>query len=78
MALADAIAMQVKKPGTKCQVGVAVVAMTADDVATLNSHLASKTPSAAIWRALLAEGHDSVGKGAVERHRAGECACGSR
>lgn len=78
MALADAIAAQVKKPGTKCQVGRAIATLTPEDLAALDAALASKTPSSAIWRALKDEGHDYIGKGAVERHRAGECACGSR
>ena len=79
MALADAIAEQVKKPGSKCAIGKAIATMPIEDIEALMAAFASPLiASAAIWRALKAEGHVYVGRDAVERHRAEDCACGAR
>jgi hypothetical protein len=73
--LADALeAVKVGK-GPQCSVGRLLPTLDKADRATLDAWLANQLPPhTAVERALRAEGHD-IARGAIARHRRGECAC---
>ena len=78
MALADALADATRKPGPTCTFGRVIATLNDDDRAALAHYDAlPDTTAAMIVRALAAEGH-RVNRGPVERHRRGDCACGTR
>lgn len=67
------------RKGPLCGMSVIESRLDADDLAALREYLEDRdnVTTAAIHRALLTGGH-RVGKNTLERHRRGECACGSR
>ena len=78
MALADALAEATRKPGPTCTFGRLIATLNDDDQAALAAYLARPDTSAAmIVRALAAEQH-RINRAPVERHRRGDCACGTR
>lgn len=76
MTLADALQHQREqgvRKGPDCRVCVAMRSMTKADLAALTEALADESlTTAAIARALRAEGHD-VSPSIAARHRRGEC-----
>lgn len=78
MALADAIANAMLRPGPKCRVALLRANLDKKDLAVLEDALASAGVStSAIVTALRSEGHD-IARSSIERHRRGDCACGTR
>lgn len=62
--------------GPPCSIGQALERLSKDDAADLTEALNSDMYATVISRALKSEGHD-VGPSAVQRHRKGDCHCGS-
>ena len=78
MGLADAIAAARKQPGGKCTVGKLRSTLTAADLQALDAALADPDVSSGqIIDGLRAEGHEAT-RSPIDRHRRGECACGTR
>lgn len=80
MSLAQALATAPKpKPGPKCAVFRARQQMDGDDLAAFDTALddVETYGHLRLYRILRAEGYD-IGRDAISRHRAGECACGPR
>lgn len=74
--LAAALANQARRPSVRC--AIAVLLDSLDDIdkkALQNAFADSSMEASRIFRALVAEGHDKVGLGAVSRHRRGDCRC---
>ena len=79
MALADALATVLAiKPGPACRVSRLLDSLTPADRPDYVAALADDNLSCVtIVRAFGIEGH-TIGRSSVERHRRGDCACGSR
>ena len=80
MSLAQALAATPKpKPGPKCAVHRILQTMTPEDADTLRAALTDTATFGhlRLFRALRAL-HFDLGRDAISRHRAGECACGPR
>ena len=79
MALADALAQVLAtRPGPRCNVAKLLDGIPADERPDYVAALADENLSAVtICKAFGMEGH-AITRSPVERHRRGECACGSR
>ena len=79
MALADALAQVLAtRPGPRCTIAKLLDGIPPADRPDYIAALADENLSAVtICKAFAMEGH-SVTRSPVERHRRGECACGSR
>lgn len=74
MSLKDALATaKPGKQGPKCSVCKLLKSLPEEDSVALKQALDSVMAESAIHRAIKSEGH-YVGKGAVGRHRRGDCA----
>ena len=79
MALADALAQVLAtRPGPRCNIAKLLDGIPPDERPDYVAALADENLSAVtIVRAFGLEGH-AIGRSPVERHRRGDCACGSR
>lgn len=79
MALSDAIAAELHAmPGPKCSIRTVLTKLNPEDHTELTQALQTDhIPSAAIARALKAEGHN-IGESTVARHRKHGCSCDTR
>ena len=80
--ITDAVMVEAKRPGSKCNVGKALAGMSDVDAAELEQVLDVASPGgpvsySAITRFLRSEGFE-VGGNAVSNHCGGSCSCGPR